>query len=98
MKQYYEALFLSYRPRTECSNLQFGQPVLTLAARAVVECLTACSQRRFLAEHSVAMLNNVVAIRNNVATMLQRCVALKIGARLTSPLRVYFLFNAFIEV
>ena len=78
MKQYYEALFLSYKPRTECSNLQFGQPVLTLAAPAVVECLTACSQRRFLAEHSVAKLNNVVAFRNNVAAMLQRCVALKI--------------------
>ena len=29
--------------------------------------------------------NNVVTIRNNVATMLQRCVALK-SSRVTSPL------------
>ena len=39
-------------------------------------------QRRFLAQHSVAMLkqccNNVAAIRKNVATMLQRFVALKL--------------------
>ena len=33
------------------------------------------SQRRFLAQHSV---ENIATIRNNVATMLQRCVALKI--------------------
>ena len=36
------------------------------------------SQRRFLAQHSVVMLEKVVPIRNDVATMLQRCVALKI--------------------
>ena len=36
------------------------------------------SQRRFLAQHSVVMLENVVPTRNDVATMLQRCVALKI--------------------
>ena len=40
------------------------------------------AQRRFLAQHSVVMLeqcwNNVVTIRNDVATMLQRRVALKI--------------------
>ena len=36
------------------------------------------SQRRFLVQHSVVMLENVVNIRNDVATMLQRCVALKI--------------------
>ena len=39
-------------------------------------------QRRFSAQHIVAMLeqcwNNVGTIRNNVATMFQRCVALKI--------------------
>ena len=35
------------------------------------------SQRRFLAQHSVAMLENET-IRNNLATMLRRCVALKI--------------------
>ena len=39
-------------------------------------------ERRFSAQHIVAMLeqcwNNVGTIRNNVATMLQRCVALKI--------------------
>ena len=35
------------------------------------------SQPRFLAQHSVAMLD-IVTIRNNVATMLQRCVARKI--------------------
>ena len=29
-------------------------------------------------QHSVAMLENVVIIRNNVAAILQRCVALKI--------------------
>ena len=40
------------------------------------------SQRRFLAQHSVAMLGqcwiNVATMRNNVTTMLQRCIALKI--------------------
>ena len=37
------------------------------------------SQRRFLAQHSVVTgWNNVVTIRNNIATMLQRCDALKI--------------------
>ena len=37
------------------------------------------TQRRFLAQHSLAMLeNNVATIRNNIATMLQRCFALKI--------------------
>ena len=44
------------------------------------------SQRRFLAQNIVAMLeqccNNVVTIRNNVAAMLQRCVALKIKSSL----------------
>ena len=35
-------------------------------------------QRRFLEKHSVASWSNVVTIRNNVATMLQPCVALKI--------------------
>ena len=39
-------------------------------------------QRRFSAQHIVAMLeqcwNNVGTIRNNVATMSQRCVAVKI--------------------
>ena len=36
------------------------------------------SQPRFLAQHSVAMLEQYCNIRNNVATMLQRCVARKI--------------------
>ena len=37
------------------------------------------SQRRFLEQHGVAKLeHNAVTIRNNVPTMLQRCVALKI--------------------
>ena len=40
------------------------------------------SQRRFLVQHSVAMLqqcyNNVVTIGNNFVTMLQRFVELKI--------------------
>ena len=37
------------------------------------------SQRRFLAQHTALQCwNNVVTTRNNVATMLQRCVALKI--------------------
>ena len=36
------------------------------------------SQRRFLVQHSVGMLNNVVTIRNNVGTMLQRFVEPKI--------------------
>ena len=42
MKQYYEALFLSYRPRTECSkplkkfqNHLYGHPVLNFVVRAV---------------------------------------------------------------
>ena len=35
-------------------------------------------QRPFLAQHSIAMWNNVLTIRNNVATMSQRCVAIKI--------------------
>ena len=35
-------------------------------------------QRRFLAQHGVQCWNSVVTIRNDVATMLQRCVALKI--------------------
>ena len=37
-------------------------------------------ERRFLAQHSASMLKhiNVVTIRDNVATMLQHCVALKI--------------------
>ena len=34
--------------------------------------------RRFLAQHSGAMLNNAASIRNNIAVMLQRCVVLKI--------------------
>ena len=33
---------------------------------------------RFLAQHSVAMLEQGCNIRHNVATRLQRCVALKI--------------------
>ena len=59
-------------------------------------------QRRFLAQHSVAMLkqccsyskqccNNVAAIRKNVATMLQRCVALKI---VVANLLVKLLFSS----
>ena len=37
------------------------------------------SQRRFLAQHTVLQCwNNVVTIRKYVATMLKRCVALKI--------------------
>ena len=36
------------------------------------------SQQRFLAHTAWQCWNNVVTIRNNVATMLQRCVALKI--------------------
>ena len=36
------------------------------------------SQRRFLAQTALQCWNNVVTIRNNVTTMLQRCIALKI--------------------
>ena len=44
--------------------------------------------------------NNVVTIRNNVATMLQRCVALKIvvanrSSQVTTPLKVSRLFLSF---
>ena len=48
------------------------------------------SQRLFLAQHSVAMLEQFATIRNNVAITLQSCVALKIvvanRTRVASPL------------
>ena len=44
------------------------------------------SKRRILAQHSIAMLHNVLTIRNNVATMLQRCCCE--SSRVASPQNV----------